>query len=145
MICAPDGGILDDLIVYRTGPEQWLVVPNASNAAVVAAALRERLAGADATLDDATLTTSLIAIQGPHARRILAPLTDVDLDPGTLRYYAIASGTAAGVPAHVARTGYTGEDGFELFVGLGGRPRGLGGAARRRGRGRPRAVRPGRA
>ena len=116
MICAPDGGILDDLIVYRTGSEQWLVVPNASNAAVVAAALRERLAGAEATLDDATLTTSLIAIQGPNARRILAPLTDVDLDPGILRYYAIAAGTAAGVPAHVARTGYTGEDGFELFV-----------------------------
>jgi len=114
MMCAPDGGIIDDLIVYRLGPERFLVVPNASNALVVAAELRQRLAGTDAQLEDATLTTSLIAIQGPRAREILAPLTDVSLDP--LRYYAIAAGTAAGVPAHVARTGYTGEDGFELFV-----------------------------
>jgi aminomethyltransferase len=114
MICAPDGGIIDDLIVYRTGTERFLVVPNASNAPVVAAALEERLAGTGATLDDASLRTSLIAIQGPAARGILAPLTDIDLD--ALRYYAIAEGTAAGVAAHVARTGYTGEDGFELFV-----------------------------
>jgi aminomethyltransferase len=116
MICAPDGGIIDDLIVYRTGPEQWLVVPNASNAATVSATIAERLAGFDATLADATLTTSLVAIQGPLARSILAPLTDVDLDPAVLRYYAIARGTVLGLPAHVARTGYTGEDGFELFV-----------------------------
>jgi aminomethyltransferase len=114
MITADDGGILDDLIVYRVEAERFLVVPNASNAATVAAALGERLAGFDARLDDATLRTSLVAIQGPRARQILAPLTDVDLD--ALRFYAIAPGTAAGVPAHVARTGYTGEDGFELFV-----------------------------
>jgi len=114
MICAPDGGILDDLIVYRTGEERFLVVPNASNAQLVAAELGARIVGADATLEDATLTTSLVAIQGPRAREILAPLTDVDL--GSLRYYAIAAGTAVGVAAHVARTGYTGEDGFELFV-----------------------------
>ncbi|MFN8620950.1 MAG: glycine cleavage system aminomethyltransferase GcvT [Chloroflexota bacterium] len=114
MITAEDGGILDDLIVYRVAPERFLVVPNASNAVTVAAALGERLAGFDAQLDDATLRTSLVAIQGPRAREILAPLTDVDL--GALKYYAIAAGTAAGVAAHVARTGYTGEDGFELFV-----------------------------
>jgi aminomethyltransferase len=114
MICAPDGGIIDDLIVYRLGPDRFLVVPNASNAAVVAAEITERIAGFDALLDDATLRTSLVAIQGPRSREILAPLTDVDL--GALRYYAIAEGTAAGVQAAVARTGYTGEDGFELFV-----------------------------
>jgi len=114
MMCAPDGGILDDLIVYRTGEERFLVVPNASNAPLVAAELGARIAGAAAMLEDVTLTTSLVAIQGPRAREILAPLTDVDL--GSLRYYAIAAGTAVGVAAHVARTGYTGEDGFELFV-----------------------------
>ena len=120
MMCAPDGGIIDDLIVYRTGEERFLVVPNASNAPVVAAELRARIAGADASLEDATLTTSLVAIQGPRAREILAPLTDVDL--GSLKHYAIAAGTAVGVPAHIARTGYTGEDGFELFVAWGDGP-----------------------
>ena len=114
MICAEDGGILDDLIVYRLADERFMVVPNASNREVVAAALHERLAGFDAALDDASLRTSLVAVQGPLAAGILAPLTDVDL--AGLRYYAIAEGHAADVPALVARTGYTGEDGFELFV-----------------------------
>jgi aminomethyltransferase len=65
-------------------------------------------------LDDRSLATALVAIQGPRAAGILAPLTDVALDG--LRYYAIAEGQVAGVPALVARTGYTGEDGFEVFV-----------------------------
>jgi aminomethyltransferase len=91
-------------------------VPNASNAPAVAAALAERLAasGRDATLDDASMRTSLIAVQGPNARAILQPLTDVDL--GALKYYAIAHGQVHGTDAWVARTGYTGEDGFELFI-----------------------------
>jgi aminomethyltransferase len=114
MICAPDGGVIDDLIVYRVADQRFLVVANASNAATVASELGERLAGFDARLDDASLGTSLVAIQGPRSRGILAPLTDVALDE--LRYYAIAKGTVAGVPALVARTGYTGEDGFELFL-----------------------------
>jgi aminomethyltransferase len=114
MIVADDGGILDDLIVYRTGEARFLVVPNAGNREVVAAALGERLAGFEAELEDASLTTSLVAIQGPRAATILAPLTDIDLD--ALRYYAIAQGQAAGLPVWLARTGYTGEDGFELFV-----------------------------
>jgi aminomethyltransferase len=114
MICAPDGGIIDDLIVYRVAPERFLVVPNAGNAETVAHEMTQRLNGFDAAMDDATLRTSLLAIQGPRAAEILAPLTDVDLEP--LKYYAIVEGHAAGVPAWVARTGYTGEDGFELFV-----------------------------
>ena len=114
MVCAADGGIVDDLIVYRLADERFLVVPNAANRAAVADALRERLAPFDALLDDASLRTSLIAIQGPRAADILAPLTDIDL--AGLRYYAIAEGEVAGIPALVARTGYTGEDGFEVFV-----------------------------
>jgi len=114
MICAPDGGVIDDLIVYRLADDHFLVVANASNAAVVADELRARLAGFDAALDDASLRTSLVAIQGPLAVSVLTPLTDVD--PSALRYYAIAKGRVAGVPALVARTGYTGEDGFECFV-----------------------------
>jgi aminomethyltransferase len=114
MICAPDGGVLDDLIVYRLAEERFLVVANASNAQRVSDLLVERLAGFRAILDDRSLATALVAIQGPRAHEILASLTDVDL--GALQYYAIAEGRAAGVDAFVARTGYTGEDGFELFV-----------------------------
>jgi aminomethyltransferase len=120
MICAPDGGIIDDLIVYRLGPERFLVVANASNATVVSDELATRLGGRRAVLDDRSLATSLVAIQGPRAAEVLAPLTEVDLT--ALRYYAIAEGQVAGVPALVARTGYTGEDGFEVFVDWGRGP-----------------------
>lgn len=114
MICAEDGGVIDDLIVYRLGEERFLAVPNASNAGHVAAALRERLEGFDATLDDASMRTSLVAIQGPRAAEILQPLVDVDLKG--IKYYSGTETRACGVPALLARTGYTGEDGFELFV-----------------------------
>jgi aminomethyltransferase len=114
MIVAPDGGIIDDLIVYRIDPDRFLVVPNASNRESVVEALNERLGSANVSVEDASPRTSLIAVQGPNAREILAPLTDVDLD--SLKYYAIAQGSVAGSDAWVARTGYTGEDGFELFI-----------------------------
>jgi glycine cleavage system T protein (aminomethyltransferase) len=117
MICTPAGGIIDDLIVYRLAETRFLVVANAGNAAVVSDTLAERLATYKAVLDDRSLATGLLAIQGPQARDVLAPLTDVDL--GSLRYYAIAEGTVAGIPALVARTGYTGEDGFEVFIETG--------------------------
>ena len=75
--------------------------------------LLSRAAGFDAAVTDATDDYALIAIQGPAAASILAPLTELDLD--AMKYYAGAFGEVAGVPAWVARTGYTGEDGFELF------------------------------
>ena len=114
MICAADGGIIDDLIIYRLTEDRFMVVANAGNAQVVSDALAERLAGAKAVLDDASLATGLVAIQGPRSVDAFTPLTDVDL--AALRYYAIADGKVAGIPAQVARTGYTGEDGFEVFV-----------------------------
>jgi aminomethyltransferase len=114
MILFPEGGILDDLIVYRLGEERFMVVANAGNAVAVSDAMTERLEGCQAVLDDRSLATGLVAIQGPRAGGVLALLTDVALDG--LRYYAIAEGHVAGVPALVARTGYTGEDGFEVFV-----------------------------
>jgi len=113
MICAPDGGVLDDLVVYRQGEREFLVVANASNTAVVLAELRSRAAGFDAAVTDATEDHALIAIQGPAAAGILAPLAGLELGP--MKYYAGAFGTVAGFPAWVARTGYTGEDGFEVF------------------------------
>src|SRR3990172_648426 len=92
MICAPDGGVIDDLIVYRLADERFLLVPNASNREAVADAVGERLAGFDAALDDASLRTSLVAIQGPRAAEVLSANTDIDL--ASLRYYAIAEGHA---------------------------------------------------
>jgi aminomethyltransferase len=114
MICADDGGIIDDLIVYRLAEDRFLVVSNAANRETVVKELRARTAGTNALVDDASLRTSLVALQGPRAAELLSSLTEVDL--AALRYYAIAEGHACGQPAFVARTGYTGEDGFELFV-----------------------------
>ncbi|MDQ0940592.1 glycine cleavage system aminomethyltransferase GcvT [Streptomyces sp. V1I1] len=114
MICQEDGGILDDLIVYRLGDTEYMVVANASNAQIVLDALTERSEGFDAEVRDDRDAYALIAVQGPESPGILKSLTDADLDG--LKYYAGLPGTVAGVPALIARTGYTGEDGFELFV-----------------------------
>jgi aminomethyltransferase len=114
MICTEAGGVIDDLIVYRLAEDRFLVVANAANTSVVSDTLAERLHGMRAILDDRSLATALCAVQGPRSVEILAPLTDIDL--GALRYYAIADGHVAGIRALVARTGYTGEDGFEVFV-----------------------------
>jgi aminomethyltransferase len=115
MICAPDGGVLDDLVVYRLADDEFLVVANAANTATVFAELERRAAGHAAQVFDRTSNYALIAIQGPNAAGILAPLADVDL--GAVKYYAGYAGTVAGSPVWLARTGYTGEDGFEVFCG----------------------------
>ena len=114
MICQPDGGILDDLIVYRLGEDEFLVVANAANTGVVAAAIGERASGYAARVEDKTGGYALIAIQGPHAARILAPLADIPLDD--VGYYASHRAVVTGRAVLLARTGYTGEDGFELFT-----------------------------
>jgi aminomethyltransferase len=113
MICAADGGILDDLVVYRLAEKQYLVVANAANSAVVHEALRARTAGHDAAVTDASHDYALIAIQGPGAAGILSRCTDAPLP--SLRYYASMPAVVAGISLLLARTGYTGEDGFELF------------------------------
>ncbi len=122
LICQEDGGIIDDLITYRRGDSKFLVVPNAGNAKVVAEALAERAANFDVVVEDASAATSLIAVQGPKAEEILLRLVPAEqhsLVTG-LKYYA-----AVDVPFSfagnttellLARTGYTGEDGFEIFV-----------------------------
>jgi len=114
MICAADGGVLDDLIVYRLADEEFLVVANAANAAVVTGLLTERAGGLDAAVTDQTADYALIAIQGPAAARILGPLTSVQLDE--VKYYASYPAVVAGADVLLARTGYTGEDGFEIFA-----------------------------
>lgn len=113
MICDAAGGILDDLIVYRLDTHEYLVVANASNAGTVLDALTDRAAGFDAAVRDDRDAHALIAVQGPESPGILGRLTDADL--AGLKYYAGLPGTVAGRRALIARTGYTGEDGFELF------------------------------
>jgi len=118
MLCAEDGGVLDDLVIYRQGADRFLVVANAANTAVVLDQLQKRSATAGgAEVQDETASTGLIAIQGPNAAGILSTATDLDVSD--LRYYAGAYGEVAGCPAWVARTGYTGEDGFEIFCAPG--------------------------
>jgi len=114
MLCAEDGGIMDDLILYRTD-HGYLLVCNAANRAAVVDhldALRAR-GDFDAQLEDRSDRTALIAPQGPAAADLLGGLTDLDVAP--LGYYRSMRGTVAGTECLVARTGYTGEDGFELF------------------------------
>ncbi|HEY8480413.1 MAG TPA: glycine cleavage system aminomethyltransferase GcvT [Spirillospora sp.] len=114
MLCAQDGGVLDDLIVYRLADTTWMVVANAANTGVVRDALVERAAAFEAVVDDRSDAYALLALQGPHSQRILEGFTDAPLDD--LKYYGVLADRVAGVDALVARTGYTGEDGFELFV-----------------------------
>ncbi len=114
MICNDAGGIVDDLVVYRRAEDGFLVVANASNGAVVTAELAARAEGFDAEVADESLDTALIAIQGPTAEAIVVELTNPEI--ADLRYYRGADAEAAGLDAFVARTGYTGEDGFELYV-----------------------------
>ncbi|MFJ6271872.1 glycine cleavage system aminomethyltransferase GcvT [Pseudarthrobacter oxydans] len=122
LICQEDGGIIDDLISYRRSAEKYLVVPNAGNAKVVAAALAERAAGFDVTVEDVSAETSLIAVQGPNAEAILLTLVPAEQHSlvTELKYYAAVE---VGITVNgavqdllLARTGYTGEDGFEIYV-----------------------------
>ncbi|OIV36759.1 glycine cleavage system protein T [Mangrovactinospora gilvigrisea] len=116
MICNEAGGILDDLIVYRLADQEFMVVANASNAQTVLDALRERAAGFDAEVRDDRDDCALLAVQGPRAEEIVAPLASDPEAVRALKYYAGLPAEVAGFPVLLARTGYTGEDGFELFV-----------------------------
>lgn len=114
ILCAVDGGVIDDPAVYRLAEDRFLVVASAVNAGVVSDALAERLDGSRSIVDDRSLATALVAVQGPASSRILGALADADL--ASLPWNGIAEGAVAGIPALVARTGRTGEDGFEVFV-----------------------------
>lgn len=129
LLCNEQGGVIDDLITYRTGEDSYLVVPNAANTPAALAAFQERLQDAEGsafevTLTDRTEATALIAVQGPASEAIL-----VEAAPDSsaqairdVRYYAytdIELTTPEGpVPAQLARTGYTGEDGFEIYLDI---------------------------
>ncbi len=112
--CMPtsDGGIVDDLLVYRLKDRYFLVV-NASNIKKDFEWLSSHVAG-DVELVDRSMDNGLLAIQGPNAEKLMAQLTDYDL--ASMKYYNSAVATVAGVEILFSRTGYTGEDGFELYI-----------------------------
>lgn len=107
------GGIIDDLIIYCVAPERYLLVVNAANTEKDRSWIAENLEGA-AELDDRSADTALLAIQGPRSQSVLQRVTDADLSG--LKSFRAVQTRVAGVDAFVARTGYTGEDGFEVLV-----------------------------
>ncbi len=113
IFCNEGGGAHDDTIFYRL-EKGWLLVVNAANADKMWGLLNERLPVLGVTLENRHGRRALIAIQGPRSLEMLQPHVDVDL--AALRYYFCTEGHVNDVPAIIARTGYTGEDGFELFI-----------------------------
>ncbi|MDN8548549.1 glycine cleavage system aminomethyltransferase GcvT [Microbacterium sp. NM3R9] len=119
LVLADDGGIIDDVIVYRLAEDRFLIIANAGNRAPVWAALQERAEGWDAEVRDLTDDYALFAVQGPAAVSVLEATTGLSADGVALAetsYYAWTAGRFADAPLLIARTGYTGEDGFELMV-----------------------------
>jgi aminomethyltransferase len=114
VICDQDGGVLDDLVVYRLGEDHYLVVANASNAATVARELIDRAEGFMVEVADKSTDCALIAVQGPKAVEIIDTVCAADLD--SLPYYGSTPTTMARHDVLLARTGYTGEDGFEVYA-----------------------------
>lgn len=108
------GTYVDDLLIYRLASDDFLVVVNASNAEKDFAWISERSQGADAEVTDVGASYALLALQGPKALAILEPLATSGV--AALRYYGFLQGEVDGVPALISRTGYTGEDGVELYV-----------------------------
>jgi len=111
--CNAQGTILDDLIIYRRGESKILVVCNASNRDKIAAHFAKHAAGKDLSYRDASYETALLAIQGPRAVDVVRDAGAPSL--GELASFALGEATIGGVKVLAARTGYTGEDGFELF------------------------------
>ena len=111
-MCKEDGGIIDDLVVYREARDRFLVVVNASNRDKDVAWMREHL-GPKVSMVDRTKDVSLIAFQGPRAASLLPPRSS---DTDDIPYFGFRPGEIAGIKVLMSRTGYTGEDGFELFI-----------------------------
>ncbi|MFC7373722.1 glycine cleavage system aminomethyltransferase GcvT [Brachybacterium sp. GCM10030267] len=125
LLLTEEGGVIDDVITYRLAEEHYLVVANAANAEIDAQEITARAEGFDARVEDASDRTALIAVQGPRSQEILLRVlagaeTGIEgiaaEDLTEMKYYRVAQGTYRGRQLLVARTGYTGEDGFELYV-----------------------------
>jgi aminomethyltransferase len=117
LMCRPDGGIVDDIFIYNL-PDGYLVVVNAANTEKDFAWMLDQIAGFDVVLTNISDHASMLALQGPKAESILAKVADQDT--ASLPFHGVATAMLLGdIPAIVARTGYTGEDGFELYCRAG--------------------------
>jgi aminomethyltransferase len=114
LMCYPDGGTVDDLLVYRTGEEEYLLVVNAANTDKDFEWIREHASG-NVTVTNMSVETAQLALQGPIAEQVLQKLTQTDLSE--IKFFKFKQNVMiTGVPVLVSRTGYTGEDGFELYM-----------------------------
>lgn len=112
-MCLETGCVIDDLIIYRL-EDRYMLVVNASNMGKDWAWVERHARDFDVEIENVSSATALLALQGPEAREVLRPLASLDVDD--VKYYRFAEGEVAGVPAIISGTGYTGEDGFELYV-----------------------------
>ena len=119
-MCHPDGGVIDDLLVYMRGPGDYMLCVNAGNTPADLEWIRERGAGHGVSVVDRSEGCALLAVQGPRAAAIVQRLTDATLE--SLKYYHFLEGAVAGVRCIISRTGYTGEDGVELYHPSGDAP-----------------------
>lgn len=119
MLCNEAGGVIDDLVIYRRDWDHFFIVANAANKDRVVKELRARLGSYDAEVEDVSADIALIAVQGPLSAQITASMCELGADDiDAMKYYSGANVLLeGGIHAFAARTGYTGEDGFELFVG----------------------------
>ena len=112
LLCYPDGGLVDDATVYRLGADHFMITVNASNTDKDWAWVTEQAPGA--RWRNVSAATGLVAVQGPRAEALVSRLADRDV--AAIGYFRFARGGVAGVPTLISRSGYTGEDGFELYV-----------------------------
>jgi aminomethyltransferase len=113
VMCYPTGGVVDDLLVYMRGPDDYFLCINAGNIAKDIAWMQEQAKGFNCTVTDRSADYGQLAIQGPRAIAVVQTLTKSDL--AGIKYYHFAEGEVAGVKCTISRTGYTGEDGVELY------------------------------
>ncbi len=113
LVCREDGGILDDVLIYRL-PDRWVLVVNASNREKIVGWLKQQSGFSSAGFEDLTLQTGMIAVQGPKSAELVTQLTGHDLSQ--MKYYSGLDVKWNGISGLISRTGYTGEDGFEISV-----------------------------
>lgn len=115
MLCNEKGGVIDDLVVYRRSQDHIYICVNASNRETDREWFQSRLSPS-VSFEDESHSTALIALQGPYAEALISMISESS-QIKALKYYWAMDGLVAGIPCYISRTGYTGEDGFELYVG----------------------------
>ncbi len=114
LVCNRAGGILDDVLIYRLGDGTYMLVVNASNREKIVSWIEHHMEGYTVSVADHTQDRFMLALQGPRSVELLAPLCDTDI--ASMKYYNINACQVDGGEAYVSRTGYTGEDGYEVIV-----------------------------